>query len=169
MHLKLEILSLKLQKLGITFCTSQKQNYLFHNSFSLFVTTTMSSFFFQEKTCKAEFSLTCLFLLFCNFFLLFLLLQPLINLYKRVRIQFITSCHEIDGKENSFFLTRIHFLTLTMVQEKGCLLKKERCKALTYSLALFNRKRNEKNPRANVCQNQPLALTGSTLLARYQA
>lgn len=56
-----------------------------------------------------------------------------------------------------------------MVQEEGCLLQKERRKALTYSLALFNRKRNEKNPRANVCQNQPLALTGSTLLARYQA
>jgi len=76
---------------------------------------------------------------------------------------------QLTGKRNLFFLKRIHFLTLTMVQEEGCLLQKERHKALTYSLALFNRKRNEKNPRTNVCQNQPLALTGSTLLARYQA
>lgn len=39
----------------------------------------------------------------------------------------------------------------------------------TYFLALFNRKRNEKNPSATVCQNHPVAFRGSILLARCHA
>lgn len=41
--------------------------------------------------------------------------------------------------------------------------------AWTHFLALFNRNRNEKIPRAKVCQNHPLALAGSTLFAKNQA
>jgi len=35
--------------------------------------------------------------------------------------------------------------------------------------ALFNKKRNEKNPRAKVCQNQPFEFAGSTFCDRRHA
>lgn len=40
---------------------------------------------------------------------------------------------------------------------------------VAWLLALFNRKRNERIPNTNVCQNHALALAGSTLLASFHA